>query len=75
MKTLVYRGSTTILLFILSWVFTGNLYETSVITILFNVIATAIYYIHERLWLKTNWGIFPKTQNQDEVKIKKLKEA
>jgi len=63
MKTLVYRGSTTILLFALSWAYTGNLYETSLITILFNVIATAIYYGHERMWLKISWGISPLQNN------------
>lgn len=63
MKTLVYRGSTTVLLFVLSWIYTGNIYETSAITIIFNVIATAIYYFHERIWLKINWGLSPAQEN------------
>ncbi|MFB5608307.1 MAG: DUF2061 domain-containing protein [Candidatus Nitrosomaritimum yanchengensis] len=63
MKTIVYRGSTTILLFVLTWLYTGNLYETSLITIIFNVIATAIYYIHERIWQKINWGLSPLPKN------------
>jgi len=56
-KTAIYRGTTTALLFALSWIMTNNVYETSLITILFNVIATAIYYFHERFWAKINWGI------------------
>lgn len=55
-KTAVYRGSTTALLFTLLWVTSNNIYETSIITIIFNVVATIIYYFHERLWGKVKWG-------------------
>lgn len=55
-KTALYRGSITILLFTLLWFSTNNIYETSVITIIFNVLATIIYYFHERLWGKIKWG-------------------
>ena len=64
-KTAIYRGSTTVLLFTLGWVMTGNLYETSLITIVFNVIATAIYYFHERMWGKISWGMLPQTKKID----------
>jgi len=65
-KTIIYRGSTTVLLFALSWILTNNVYETSLITILFNVIATAIYFFHERFWSKVSWGVSnpSKTPNQ-----------
>jgi len=56
-KTAVYRSSTTVLLFVLGWILTKNIYETSLITIIFNVGATLIYYFHERMWGKINWGI------------------
>ena len=55
-KTAVYRGTITVLLFTLLWVFTNNLYETSLVTIIFNVAATIIYYFHERMWGRINWG-------------------
>ena len=55
-KTAVYRGAITALLFGLMWIFTGNIYETSVVTIVFNVAATIIYYFHERMWGKIKWG-------------------
>lgn len=55
-KTAVYRGSITVLLFTLLWLFTNNIYETSLITIIFNVAATIIYYFHERMWGRINWG-------------------
>jgi len=40
----------------LLWMSTNNIYETSVITIIFNVLATIIYYFHERMWGKIRWG-------------------
>lgn len=55
-KTAIYRGSTTVLLFGLGWTLTGNIAETSAITIAFNVLATAIYFFHERFWDKISWG-------------------
>ncbi|MFB5604816.1 MAG: DUF2061 domain-containing protein [Nitrosarchaeum sp.] len=55
-KTAVYRGSITVLLFGLLWVFTGDIYETSLVTIVFNIAATIIYYFHERMWVKIRWG-------------------
>jgi len=61
-KTAVYRGLVTILLFALLLVFTHNIYETSLVTIIFNVGATIIYYIHERMWSRITWesAIKPK---------------
>ena len=55
-KTAVYRGSITVLLFTLLWLFTKNIYETSLVTIVFNVAATIIYYFHERMWGRISWG-------------------
>ena len=61
-KTAVYRGSITVLLFGLLWIFTGNIYETSLVTIVFNVVATIIYYFHERMWGKIQWGNTTETK-------------
>ncbi|HUU47657.1 MAG TPA: DUF2061 domain-containing protein [Nitrosopumilaceae archaeon] len=63
LKTAIYRGSTTALLFALSWILTNDIYETSLITILFNIIATVIYYFHERMWSKTSWGMVPSDKS------------
>ena len=67
LKTAIYRGSTTGMLFVLSWLFTNDIYETSVITIIFNILATGIYYFHERFWSSTNWGTVPKSTNKADV--------
>ena len=61
-KTAGYRGSATALLVALLWLFNNNIYETSLITIIFNIGATLIYYFHERIWGKINWGSIIKTK-------------
>jgi uncharacterized membrane protein len=55
-KMLTYRAILTALLAVISWVFTGDIGQTTVITIVFSISATAIYYIHERLWNGIRWG-------------------
>ncbi|HJT46668.1 MAG TPA: DUF2061 domain-containing protein [Nitrososphaeraceae archaeon] len=54
-KTLTYRAVTTIILAVMTFVLTGNLYQTSIISILFAILATIAYYIHERIWTKIEW--------------------
>ena len=58
-KTLSYRAVVTVILAIVTFVFTGNLYQTSTIAIVFGIFATAAYYLHERLWSKINWRWVP----------------
>jgi uncharacterized membrane protein len=53
---LTYRAILTALLAGITWAFTGNLTQTSIITIVFSVSATAIYYLHERTWLRIKWN-------------------
>lgn len=54
-KAITYRAVASSALAIISWVYTGNLFETSVITIVFTLVATVIYYLHERIWDKIEW--------------------
>jgi uncharacterized membrane protein len=54
-KTLSYRVIVTILLAVISWIFTGDLSQTSGITIAFAIVATGVYYVHERIWAKVKW--------------------
>lgn len=70
LKTAIYRGFTTIILFAISWLYTGNFIESSVITIIFNVLATIFYYMHERMWMRTNWGVI---QSNNIMNTKNLK--
>ena len=52
LKTLSYRAILTIVLAAITYAFTGNLVQTSGITIMFSVLATIVYYLHERIWTK-----------------------
>lgn len=54
-KTLSYRAIVTVILAVVTFVFTGNLYQTSTIAIVFGILATLTYYLHERLWSMINW--------------------
>jgi len=55
-KTLTYRIVIAALLALITFYFTGNPGQTTVITIVFNVGGTAIYYGFERLWDSITWG-------------------
>jgi uncharacterized membrane protein len=54
-KSLTYRAFTTIILGLLTFVLTENLYQTSIISIAFAILATIAYYAHERMWNKIKW--------------------
>jgi len=54
-KAITYRASASLALAIISWFYTGNLLETSFITIIFTIVATIIYYFHERVWDRIKW--------------------
>jgi uncharacterized membrane protein len=56
-KMLVYRAIITVLLAVISWIFTGNLGQTTIITVVFSILASAIYYLHERMWNNIHWGL------------------
>jgi uncharacterized membrane protein len=55
-KTISYRAILTVVLAVITYAYTGNLVQTSGITIIFSVVATIIYYAHERMWTKIAWS-------------------
>lgn len=55
-KTISYRAILTVILAVVTYVYTGNLVQTSGITIIFSVVATIVYYAHERIWTKIEWS-------------------
>jgi len=54
-KTLSYLAVVTLILAIVTFVFRGNLYQTSTIAVVFGIFATAAYYLHERLGSRISW--------------------
>lgn len=55
-KTATYRVVIFALLMAITYYYTGNAGETTVISIVFNVSGAAVYYLFERLWNAISWG-------------------
>jgi len=55
-KTLTYRVVVFALLAAITFYFTGNAGQTTVIAVVFNVAGALVYYIFERLWNAITWG-------------------
>jgi uncharacterized membrane protein len=55
-KAISYRMCVTIILAVLSWIFTGNANQTTFITTIYAILATIAYYGHERIWNGIGWG-------------------
>ena len=55
-KAIVYRAGGAVVLALISWLATGDLIQMSTITISYQFVAIAGYFLHERLWAKIKWG-------------------
>jgi uncharacterized membrane protein len=50
-KAITYRILVTFVLSVLSWIFTEDAAKTSAITVAYTILATVVYYFHERFWM------------------------
>lgn len=57
MKSITFRIIATILTFLVVWIFTRDIFVSSGITIVENLLKMAAYYFHERAWNKSCWGL------------------
>jgi uncharacterized membrane protein len=57
LKTITFRIIATITTMILILIFTGNLALAGAVGSIDMVAKIVIYYIHERVWNKTKWGM------------------
>ncbi len=55
-KMIVYHAILTVLLAVITWIFTGNLGQTTTITVVFSIAAIEINYSHERMWTRIKWA-------------------
>ncbi|HEX6789849.1 MAG TPA: DUF2061 domain-containing protein [Candidatus Krumholzibacteria bacterium] len=69
-KSLVWRIIGVVLLGGIAWSVTHNWREMTVITVLFQSIRMVLYYVHERVWLRIEWGRVRHPLDSLEVKGK-----
>jgi len=55
-KSVVWRILGIVILGVISWLVTHSLKEMTVITIIFHGVRVILYYLHERVWERINWG-------------------
>jgi uncharacterized membrane protein len=55
-KSLTWRLIAVISTFVIGYAMTGSLAFAASLTVVSNLINFILYYIHERVWLKVNWG-------------------
>jgi len=55
-KSITWRVSGVVILWIIAWALTGDVGQTSAITIVFHAIRVILYYFHERIWERVKWG-------------------
>lgn len=62
MKSITWRLVGIIVLGLISYWSTGNLKEMTQITLLFNGIRLILYYYHERVWNRIDYGRIPPSK-------------
>lgn len=55
-KTITYRILIVISTFIVTYLLTGEIKASLEITTFANIVNTVLYFVHERLWKKVQWG-------------------
>jgi len=55
-KAISWRLVAVFVLGLVSYLFTGNWYETAFITLVYNAVQVVVYYVHERMWDLLSWG-------------------
>jgi uncharacterized membrane protein len=55
-KSLTWRLIAVISTFVIGYAMTGSLTFAASLTVVSNLINFILYYVHERVWLKVDWG-------------------
>jgi uncharacterized membrane protein len=55
-KSITWRLIAIVVTFLVGFVMTGSLTFAASLSLLSNLINFVLYYLHERVWLKINWG-------------------
>ena len=54
-KTVSWRVTGSLSTFLIAYILLGNIVVSSVLALVQLIINTILYFIHERIWNKTNW--------------------
>ncbi len=54
-----YRVASTLLLWAITYVASGQIIDSMVITVTFAILATGVFYFNDRAWERTDWGRKP----------------
>jgi len=55
-KAITYRASATVATFSIALFFTGNIELATSIGLIDTTVKFVLYYINERIWIRTQWG-------------------
>ena len=55
-SAITYRVVSTLLLMVITYLISGVLFDSLVITLTFAILATIVYYFNERAWERSGWG-------------------
>ena len=53
--------------FLLGWFITGSIKMGASLSILETITKNALYYLHERAWYKTKWGVILSERKAEDV--------
>ncbi len=70
MKAVTWRILGVLVLGVVTWLLTQSWETTTMITVLFHAIQVVLYYFHERLWDRADWGLKKREELTEKEKEK-----
>lgn len=67
-RTISFRIIIVIISTVIFWNATQNVLQTTLSSVIFNVAATAAYYIHERIWIRIKWDPMKKDSSKSDFR-------
>lgn len=64
-KAVSYRIICIVMLAIVTYAVTGDIYEMTYIVVIFQSIQAVLYYVHERVWERIGWGYITSVSDKD----------
>ncbi len=67
-KSITWRILGILILGAITWLYTQDLKVTTGVTLIFHTIRLVLYYYHERLWNRVDWGLKKQSELSPEEK-------